>query len=90
VTAAAEPSPTPWSTGLALTAFAFAITVVTVVAFGSELARIHPVLAAVVNIVAAAGAVPTLWAWRLIPVYRWVAAGVGAGVPVAWLVLLVP
>ncbi|MDV3209289.1 MAG: DUF2537 domain-containing protein [Rhodococcus ruber] len=38
--------------------------------------------------VAAAGIAPTLWWWRRVPLWRWIAAGVAAGVPVGWIVLL--
>ncbi|UYP19704.1 DUF2537 domain-containing protein [Rhodococcus sp. Z13] len=86
---ASDSAPTPWATGLTLTAFSLAATVVAVVAFGQVLARIHPILAIAVNLVAAAGSVPTLWAWIRVPVLRWFAAGVAAGIPIGWLVLLV-
>jgi len=79
---------TPWSTGLTLTGFALAVTVVTIVAFGLELGRVHPLLVVIVNLVAAAGIAPTLWWWRRVPLWRWIAAGVAAGVPVGWIVLL--
>ena len=36
-----------------------------------------------------AGIVPTVWSWLRVPVLRWLAAGVVAGVPVGWLALLV-
>ncbi|QRI75660.1 MULTISPECIES: DUF2537 domain-containing protein [Rhodococcus] len=79
---------TPWSTGLTLTGFALVVTVVTIVAFGLELGRVHPLLAVIVNLVAAAGIAPTLWWWRRVPLWRWIVAGVAAGVPVGWIVLL--
>ena len=82
------PSATPWATGLTLTAFALIVTVVTVVAFGSVLMGISPVLAFGVNLVAGAGAAPTLWVWSRIPLWRWVAVGVAAGIPLGWLILL--
>ena len=79
---------TPWSTRLTLTGFALVVTVVTVVAFGLELGRVHPPLAVIVNLVVAAGIAPTLWWWRRVPLWRWIAAGVAAGVPVGWIALL--
>ncbi|WP_068165261.1 DUF2537 domain-containing protein [Rhodococcus phenolicus] len=89
MTRPSAPSATPWATGLALTAFALVATVVTVVAFGSVLTRVSPALALGVNVVAGAGVAPTLWVWSRVPLWRWVAVGVAAGVPVGWLMLLV-
>jgi hypothetical protein len=89
VNAASVPAPTtPWSTGLTLTAFVFAMTVVTFIAIGEVLIDIHPAVAVFVNVVAVAGATPTLLVWRRRPVWRWVAMGIAAAVPVAWSVLL--
>ncbi len=88
MSATSVPSPTPWSTGLSLAAFAFAMTTVTLVAIGEVLADIHPAVAVLVNIVAVAGATPTLLVWRRRAVWRWVALGIATAVPVAWAVLL--
>lgn len=79
---------TPWATGLTLTAFTLAVTVVTVVAFGSVLAAVSPLLALGVNLVAAAGAAPTLWVWSRVPLWRWVVLGAAVGIPAGWLILL--
>lgn len=89
MTARPEDPPTPWATGLPLTGFTAAATVVVVVAFGSALAWVHPILAVLVLVVTAAGAAPTVLAWLRVPVLRWFGAGVAVGVPVGWLVLLV-
>ncbi|OBA32214.1 DUF2537 domain-containing protein [Rhodococcus pyridinivorans] len=83
------PAPTPWATGLTLTALSFVATVITVVACGQVLGRIHPVLAVVVNVVTVAGVAPTVWSWLRVQVLRWLAAGFLAGVPFGWLALLV-
>ncbi|WP_305095135.1 DUF2537 domain-containing protein [Prescottella sp. R16] len=77
--------PTPWATGLLVGAFAALVTIVGVVAFGTALADIHPLLAIGFNIVAVGGAAPTVWRWRWIPVWRWVVYGVGAGVVLGWI-----
>ncbi|MGN5238712.1 DUF2537 domain-containing protein [Rhodococcus sp. SJ-3] len=82
------PSPTPWSTGLPLSVFVFAMSAVTLIAIGDVLADIHPVVAVLVNVVAVVGALPTFLLWRQREVWRWVAWGVAAAVPVAWGVLL--
>ena len=89
MTQARDPAPTPWATGLTLTAFSFAAIVVAVVACGQVLGRIHPVLAVVVNVVTVAGVAPTVWSWLRVQVLRWLAAGFVAGVPFGWLALIV-
>ncbi|MGW5108349.1 DUF2537 domain-containing protein [Nocardia sp. NPDC004123] len=80
--------PTPWASGIAVVVTVAALTAVGVYAFGAALAQIHPVLSVAVNLIAVGGAAPTAWRWRYAPVTRWVIAGLGAGVLLAWLGLL--
>ncbi|MEU6582030.1 MULTISPECIES: DUF2537 domain-containing protein [unclassified Nocardia] len=80
--------PTPWASGIAVVVMVAALTAVGVYAFGAALAQIHPVLSVAVNLIAVGGAAPTAWRWRYAPVTRWVIAGLGAGVLLAWLGLL--
>lgn len=84
-----EPEVTPWVSGLLVSAFAAAFTLVGVVAFGSALATIHPLLAVGFNLVVVGGAAPTVWRWRYVPVWRWVVYGVTAGVVTGWAALIV-
>ncbi|RVW06777.1 DUF2537 domain-containing protein [Rhodococcus spongiicola] len=84
-----EAEPTPWGTGLLVSAFAAIFTLVGVVAFGTALANIHPLLGAGFNLVVVGGAAPTLWRWRRAPVWRWVVYGVAVGVVSGWTALLV-
>ncbi|QBJ97367.1 DUF2537 domain-containing protein [Rhodococcus sp. ABRD24] len=88
MTVGAGPEPAPWSTGLLVSAFAFVVTLVGVVAFGSALAGIHPVLAVGFNVVVVGGAAPTVWRWRRKQVWRWAVYGAAAGVLAGWLALL--
>jgi hypothetical protein len=83
-----EPEPTPWSTGLIVSAISAALAAVAVFAFGIALARIHPVLAVIINIVAAGGSAPTLWGWRNLQTYRWVVYGAVVGICFGWIGLL--
>ncbi|MFE3052636.1 DUF2537 domain-containing protein [Nocardia sp. NPDC059239] len=80
--------PTPWASGIAVVVMVAALTAVGVYAFGAALAQIHPVMSVAVNLIAVGGAAPTAWRWRYAPVTRWVIAGLGAGVLLAWLGLL--
>lgn len=82
------PTPTPWATGLLVSAFSATVTLVAIVAFGTTLGHIHPLLAVGFNLVAVGGAAPTVWRWRTLPVWRWVVYGVVAGVVSGWTALL--
>jgi len=79
---------TPWATGLTVAAFVAAVAGVAITVLGVGLARVHPMVAVGLNVVAVGGLAPTVWGWRHIPVLRWVALGAGLGVAGAWLVLL--
>lgn len=80
--------PTPWATGLTVAAFVAAVVGTAVVVLGVGLVRVHPLLAAGLNLVAVGGLAPTVWGWRKMPVLRWLALGSGVGVAVAWIALL--
>jgi Protein of unknown function (DUF2537) len=80
--------PTPWVTGLLVSALVGGLVAVAIYAFGWELARINPFLAVLINVVAVGGAAPTVWRWRTVDVVRWVVYGATAGVGLGWLALL--
>ncbi len=80
--------PTPWATGLAVSAFVAAVIGTAIVVLSMGLLRVHALLAAVLNIIAVGGLAPTVWGWRTTPVVRWFALGAGVGVAWGWLVLL--
>lgn len=84
--AAAEP--TPWATGLTISAVAATIAVVTLVALAEALAETSRWLSALAAVLVAAGLAPSIWLFRAVPVWRWVAFGVAAGIGCGWLVLL--
>ncbi|GAB2654733.1 DUF2537 domain-containing protein [Nocardia goodfellowii] len=81
--------PTPWASGITVSVLIALLTAAAVFSFGDALARVHPLLSIVVNLVAAGGAAPTAWRWRGVPVTRWVIAGLAAGVLLAWFALFV-
>jgi hypothetical protein len=78
---------TPWATGLAVSAFVAAITGAAIVVLSLGVARVHPLLAVGLNIIAVGGLAPTFWGWRSTPVLRWFMLGAGFGVLGAWLTL---
>jgi hypothetical protein len=80
---------TPWATGLTVAAFVAAVIATAVVVLSIGLMRVHPLLAAGLNLVAVGGLAPTVWGWRKVPVWRWFVLGAGVGVAGAWVALVV-
>ena len=79
--------PTPWATGLTVSAFVAAVTCAAVIVLSMGVARVHPLLSVGLNAVAVGGLAPTFWGWREVPVLRWFVLGTGVGVLTGWLVL---
>ncbi|MGE0219400.1 DUF2537 domain-containing protein [Mycolicibacterium sp.] len=80
---------TPWGTGLTVAGFVAAVLATAIVVLSIGLARVHPLLAVGLNLVAVGGLAPTVWGWRRVPVWRWFVLGSGAGVAAGWIALLV-
>lgn len=80
--------PTPWGTGLTVAAFTAALTAAVIVVLSLGLIRVHPLLAAGLNVLAVGGLAPTVWGWRRTPVARWFVLGSAVGVAGAWLAVL--
>ena len=79
---------TPWATGLTVAAFVAAVIGTAIVVLSIGLARVHPLLAVGLNLVAVGGLAPTVWGWRSVPVWRWFVLGSGLGVAGGCVVLL--
>ena len=84
----AEDEPTPWGTGLTVAGFVAAVVALAIVVLSLGVARVHPLLAVGLNLIAVGGLAPTLWGWRTVPVLRWFVLGGGVGVVAGWLALL--
>ncbi|MFD9703554.1 DUF2537 domain-containing protein [Lentzea sp. NPDC059081] len=80
--------PTPWGTGLTVSFITASIVTVTVVSLSLGLGETSRWLALVANVLVVGGLAPSVWLGRKVPVWRWVAYGVVAGVLVAWLALI--
>ncbi|MDQ4021320.1 MAG: DUF2537 domain-containing protein [Actinomycetota bacterium] len=80
--------PTPWATGLTVTASTAVIVGIALFSLSLGLATvgIWPVVLA--NLLVAAGLAPSLWLARATPIWRWVAYGAATGIPLTWLALL--
>lgn len=80
--------PTPWATGLTVTALTAVIVGIALFSLSLGLATvgIWPVVLA--NLLVAAGLAPSMWLARATPIWRWVAYGAATGIPLTWLALL--
>jgi hypothetical protein len=78
----------PWGTGLTVAGFVAVVVAAAVVVLSLGVARVHPLLAVGLNLIAVGGLAPTLWGWRAVPVLRWFVLGGAVGVLVAWLAML--
>lgn len=77
--------PTPWATGLTISAIVAVIVAVTLAVVSQGLADVSGVLAVFVNVAIAAGFAPSIWLGRNVPIWRWVAFGTAAGLVVSWI-----
>ena len=80
--------PTPWATGLTVTALTAVIVGIALFSLSVGLATvgIWPVVLA--NLLVAAGLAPSMWLARSTPTWRWVAYGADTGGPLTWIALL--
>ncbi|MFI5561434.1 DUF2537 domain-containing protein [Amycolatopsis japonica] len=82
--------PTPWLTGLTVSAFVAAVAVVAMLALANTLAReTNGWLALLASAVVTAGITPSLWLARRVPIVRWASFGAAAGIVIAWIGVLI-
>ena len=79
--------PTPWATGLLVSAFAFTLVVFAIGTLASTLNENSALLAVGANVVVTGGLLPSVWLTRSVPVWRWVAYGVAGGIAAGWVAL---
>ncbi|MBA2472607.1 MAG: hypothetical protein DLM61_09120 [Pseudonocardiales bacterium] len=80
--------PTPWATGLTVSAVAAAIVGVALLSLSQGLASNGVGAVVLANVLVAAGLTPSLWLGRATPIWRWVAYGAAAGIVLTWIALL--
>ncbi|WP_326838083.1 DUF2537 domain-containing protein [Amycolatopsis rhabdoformis] len=81
--------PTPWLTGLTVSAFAAVLVTVAMLALAGTLAReTSGWLALLASVVVTAGIGPSLWLGRRLPIVRWAVYGAGLGIVAAWIGVL--
>jgi Protein of unknown function (DUF2537) len=88
VLAVEPPGPTPWATGLTVSAFFAVVVAIGDVVLSRAFAEAFGLLWVPANIVVALGLSPSLWLARATPFWRWPALGAAVGLGVAWVVLL--
>jgi hypothetical protein len=83
-----DAEPTPWATGLTVSAFTAVVVAVGDVALSRAFAEAFGLLWVPANIMVAVGLAPSLHLLRCTPLWRWPALGTAAGLAAAWVVLL--
>jgi hypothetical protein len=84
-----RPEPTPWATGLTVTALVAAMVGALDVILTGALAASFGWLSVPANVLIGLGMAPSIWLMRRVPFWRWIGYGVALGLVLAWLGLLV-
>ncbi|HLU57296.1 MAG TPA: DUF2537 domain-containing protein [Pseudonocardia sp.] len=84
----ADPEPTPWATGLTISAFTAVVVTLGDVALSRAFAEAFGLLWVPANILVGLGLAPSLHLLRHVRFWRWPALGAAAGLVAAWVVLL--
>jgi hypothetical protein len=82
------PGPTPWGTGLTVSAFFAVFAAIADIALSRAFADAFGLLWIPANLLVGLGLAPSLWLLRGTPLWRWPALGATVGLGVSWIVLL--
>lgn len=82
------PGPTPWVTGLPISAFFAVLVAIGDVQLSSAFAEAFGLLWIPANLLVGLGMAPSLYLLRTVPFWRWPAIGAATGLGAAWVVLL--
>ncbi|HEY2206742.1 MAG TPA: DUF2537 domain-containing protein [Pseudonocardia sp.] len=83
------PEPTPWATGLTVTAFVTAFVLLLDVLLTRTLAAAFGWVWIPANLVFGVGLAPSVWLMRVMPFWRWIGYGVALGLLLCWAGLVV-
>ncbi|MGH3670350.1 MAG: DUF2537 domain-containing protein [Pseudonocardiaceae bacterium] len=87
--AGVQPSePTPWATGLTISAVSAVIVGTALLSLSQGLVRDGRWLVVLANLLVAMGLAPSIWLGRATPIWRCVAYGTAAGIVLTWIALL--
>lgn len=87
--APASSEPTPWATGLTVTAMIAALCVATDLVLTLSLRMTYGWLWIPANVLLCGGLSPTVWLLRNMPTWRWISYGIVIGFACAWVVLAI-
>jgi Protein of unknown function (DUF2537) len=82
------PGPTPWGTGLTVSAFFAVVVALADIVLANAFAGAFGLLWIPANLLVTVGTVPSLWLAREVPFWRWPALGAAAGLAAAWVVMV--
>ncbi|WP_020664483.1 DUF2537 domain-containing protein [Amycolatopsis benzoatilytica] len=86
---ATSPEPTPWLTGLTVSAFTAALVVVAMLALATTIAdETSSWLALIAALVVTGGVAPSLWLGRKVLIVRWAVYGAAVGLAASWVGVL--
>jgi len=81
--------PTPWGTGLVVSAFMAIVVITAMLALAVTLAaETSGWLVLLASVVVTGGIAPSLWLTRQLPIIRWISLGAAAGVVLSWFGIL--
>ncbi|MGH3935596.1 MAG: DUF2537 domain-containing protein [Pseudonocardiaceae bacterium] len=80
--------PTPWATGLTVTAATAVIVGIALFSLSQGMATVGGWPVVLANLLVATGLAPSLWLARATPTWRWVAYGATTGIALTWIALL--
>jgi lysylphosphatidylglycerol synthetase-like protein (DUF2156 family) len=80
--------PTPWATGLTVSAVTAVIVGIGLLSLSQGLAPNGRGFVVLANLLVAVGLSPSMWLGRDTPIWRWVAYGTATGIVLTWIVLL--
>jgi hypothetical protein len=82
------PGPTPWATGLAVSAFFAVFVAFADIVLSRAFSEAFGILWVPANLLVGLGLAPSLFLLRRVPFWRWPAVGAAAGLMAAWVILL--
>ncbi|HEY0814766.1 MAG TPA: DUF2537 domain-containing protein [Pseudonocardia sp.] len=82
------PGPTPWGTGLVISAFVAVFLALADIALCRAFAEAFKWLWIPANLLVGLGLAPSLWLLRRTPLWRWPALGAAVGLAASWVALL--
>ena len=81
--------PTPWATGLTISAVTAIAVMITLFDLSNTLGQAGAWLALLGNVLVVCGLIPVIWLFKDVPTLRWLAFGFPIGMLLAWAALII-